>query len=899
MHGAVALTGGDPTWMQTAWFPWKTTDDGEVLIHLSSIPAAHKAGMLNGFTPEARKLWRAYAAECKRSYMPAKIVPDGDYNWPGLLTREWKPRAYQLAGMDRLYARSMLIGRGSILGDDVGLGKAQPLDAKVLTPGGWTTMGELRVGSRVIGSSGKPIRVLAVYEQGERDVYRVTFNDGAFVECDSEHLWATNTSCRQSRGNDFGVMTTRQISRTLRYRNGQLQHFIPTLSAPVEFKAKRLPLDPYLVGVLLGDGGLTHTVQFSSADDEIVNAVRTLIPKTTLLRRLSKYDYRIVGAVRGRNPVQDRLSRLGMAGVGSPAKAIPFVYLYSSAADRLSLLQGLMDTDGTAAEDGHAEFCSSSKALASQVIELVESLGGTTRYAIGEAWCRMPDGSRKRGHDRHRVCVCLPRGMCPFRLSRKAARCSRRLKYPPSRAIVSVVRVGRKPCRCIRVDAADCLYVTDRFLLTHNTVMAIGTAERIRQEKGWTVIVVTTLSTLSQWKDEIERFAARKPTVVMADGEGAERERRLALPHDWLLMSYETVRLPRFAHLIRKLKPGVLILDEAFKAANPRTTTHAEVAKLADRSMVVLPFNATPLENSLVDVYGQLRLIDRSIMGSLSGFSSRYLVTEGERVVGVKRIREFRVRAAAAMLRRSARECGAEVPKVVAEVHECPMGKAQGAAYVAAIGEFLSDRSTGAVVRTKIARARYAAFAADIGDPASPSSKMDELETLLANELAGQRVIVISRFRRVIEFAAARLRARKPWIIHGDTPQSERADIRRRFNSRLGRGRILLGTEAIERGLNLQSAGVLVNLDLPWNAARLRQRVGRIARIGQTRERVLVLNLSATLRKMRTVDDWLVRIVAAKRGVFDAVYGDDGTDELGKDEPSVEAMRRFLSGSIR
>lgn len=551
VRGAVALTGGDPSWMNTAWFPWKTSDSGEILIHMSSIPAAFKLGMVDGFTPEARALWKTYAAECKRSYMPDKIVPDGVYPWLKLFTSEYKHRAYQLAGMDRLYARAMLVGRGSILGDDVGLGK---------------------------------------------------------------------------------------------------------------------------------------------------------------------------------------------------------------------------------------------------------------------------------------------------------------------------------------------------------TPMAIGTAERIRREKGWPVRVVTTLSTLSQWKDEVERFAKLKPVVVMAHGEGAERERRLKLPHDWLLMSYETVRMPRFMHLIRKLPPGVLILDEAFKAANPKTATHAEVSKLAERSMAVLPFNATPLENSLVDVYGQLRLIDKSIMGGLSGFSSRYLVMDGEKIVGVKRIREFRVRAAAAMLRRSASECGAEVPKVVAEVRECPMGAEQGRAYMEAIGAFLSDRSTGAVVRTKIAKARYAAFALDMDNPASPSSKMEELESLLANELSGQRVIVISRFVRVIEFAAMRLRRLKPWVIHGDTPQTERGDIRRRFNSRLGRGRVLLGTEAIERGLNLQSAGVLVNLDLPWNAARLRQRVGRIARIGQTRERVLVLNLSATLRKHRTVDDWLVKVVAMKRGIFDAVYGDDGTDELGNDKDmGIEAMRAYLS----
>lgn len=428
------------------------------------------------------------------------------------------------------------------------------------------------------------------------------------------------------------------------------------------------------------------------------------------------------------------------------------------------------------------------------------------------------------------------------------------------------------------------------------TGQAIGVAERIRSETGEPVTVVTTLSTLSQWADEVRKFARLKPKIVVAHGVGQERVRRLGVKADWRLLSYETARMTGpVGDAVATMRVGVLVLDESARCANPGTQTHAAILKLAARAKCVLPMNATPLENSLEDVFGQLRHVDRSVLGSFDDFRNRYLRLDArDKPVGVRNVREFKVRTAGAMIRRTAHECRAEVPEVVAEVRRCPMGKFQAAAYRDAVRAFVSDNSTGAIAMAKIAEARYRAFAVDVENPRSDSCKMDDLEHLLATELWGERVIVISKFRKVIEFARVRLVRLKPWAIHGGTTQSERSDIRRRFDSALGEGKVLLGTEAIERGMNLQSAGVLYNLDLPWNAARLRQRAGRIARLGQERGRVLVLNACATLEGRCTVDDWLVDIVTRKRATFDQVFGRDGVDELGDDVPRVQDLRVYL-----
>ncbi len=431
------------------------------------------------------------------------------------------------------------------------------------------------------------------------------------------------------------------------------------------------------------------------------------------------------------------------------------------------------------------------------------------------------------------------------------------------------------------------------------TPVSIALGERLRAEgRPCPAVVVTTLATLTQWKDEVERFAAARPKIVIADGGRAERKERLRTEADWLLMSYETAQLSQYAKAVDRVTPGVLFLDEAYRVGNPDTLTSMRVAQLASRSRVgTVALNATPIENAITDTFGQLRCIERSVLGSFQSFCERYVKADDTgRVIGARNLREFRQRTAAVFLRRTAAECKAEVPDVVAQVRRCLLSKRQETAYRAAVGKFVSESSTGAVAAAKLAAVRYAAFAADILDPLSDSAKMDDLAAMLRGELSGQRVIVISRFRRVIEFAAARLRQFRPYVIVGATPSRERAEIRRRFCSPMGEGRVLLGTEAIERGLNLQAAGVLYNLDLPWNAARLRQRVGRIARVGQSRRKVLVLNSIAKLGKGRSVDDWILTIVLGKRRLFAEVFGSDDVDEVGREAVDLSAARAFLSG---
>jgi len=150
-----------------------------------------------------------------------------------------------------------------------GIGKAQPLDAKVLTPHGFVVMGEIRVGDHVIGSDGKPHRVLGVYPQGEKEVFRVTFRDGSTTECCDDHLWFTQTRGERDRGLSGAVRTLRDIRQALRYGT-HFNHAVPRVH-PVEFESgeQPLPIDPWLLGIYLGDGCSSGNVLITNPEPDI------------------------------------------------------------------------------------------------------------------------------------------------------------------------------------------------------------------------------------------------------------------------------------------------------------------------------------------------------------------------------------------------------------------------------------------------------------------------------------------------------------------------------------------------------------------------------------------------------------------------------------------------------
>ncbi|MGW0963586.1 PhoH family protein [Streptomyces gelaticus] len=363
-------------------------------------------------------------------------------------------------------------------------GRAQPIFTNVLTPDGWRPIGDLLVGDLVIGSNGEPTPVLGVYPQGEKDIYRVSAQDGSWTLCCGEHLWTVRTASDKRRDKPWRVLETKEMIGNLRAAHACCYE-LPMLTAPVSFPEREVPMDAYALGLLLGDGCLTGTTtpSFATEDPELAETLEGSLPGVSV-RHKSGPDY-VLNRVKApgdvvtlENPVTRSLRELGLMGTRSHSKFVPDVYLYNSADIRLAVLQGLLDADGgpvtQADRTCRVQYSTASIMLRDDVIALVQSLGGVayTRWRAAEGRAPGLANGREVHHryDAHIVDIRLPEGIEPFRLARKAEKYRAAGGGRPMRFIDSIEPAGREEAVCIQVAAEDSLYVTQDYLLTHNTL---------------------------------------------------------------------------------------------------------------------------------------------------------------------------------------------------------------------------------------------------------------------------------------------------------------------------------------------------------------------------------------------------------------------------------------------
>lgn len=341
-------------------------------------------------------------------------------------------------------------------------GKAQPNSEPVLTPTGWVPMGNLEVGNYVIGSDGLPTEVVAVHPQGVRPIYKVTTTDGSSTLCDEEHLW-------QVRRIDKGASSTFVVMDTKSIQESSSRWALPQRPL-VETPELDLPIDPYLLGLIIGDGGTSQsTVMYTTEDQQLVDYCTDIAPNYgCVFTKRGNLTYQFVSKknnFKGKNynMLKDLLDGLGLR-CTSHTKRLPEEYLWGSAAQRIALLQGLMDTDGTCGKNGQATFYSVSKGLCEDVAHLVRSLGVNATVLT-------KNGRYKDEHHlSYLVHIRKTTAFNPFRLERKASRFMGPSFMPRPLIVEKIEYVGEMEATCITVSAEDSLYVTNNFLITHNSV---------------------------------------------------------------------------------------------------------------------------------------------------------------------------------------------------------------------------------------------------------------------------------------------------------------------------------------------------------------------------------------------------------------------------------------------
>ena len=343
----------------------------------------------------------------------------------------------------------------------------QPLYSKVGTPEGWKLMRDMKIGDDVLTPSGTA-KVLSTSSYSDEDVFRLTMNDGSVVDAAKTHLWETTVNkSTQAR-------TTISIKDNIeKYPNNV--HYLPLVS-PIKYSHKDFILDPYLVGYLLGDGILsgTHT-RFACSDDDakfIVPKLATLIDEFDCHITKSSDDnvvYTITDGIRGStNELVTELEVIGLRGKKSFEKSIPASFKLGSIQQRVALLQGLIDTDGSIRESGEVIFYTSSYQLAMDVVEVAKSLGAYTTVATRDrrGALSIKGIATTCNHIAYEVRI----KRCEFVLASLPRKAANHRYIEKSRlSISSIEYVGVDEVKCITLDSDDHLYLTDNFIPTHNS----------------------------------------------------------------------------------------------------------------------------------------------------------------------------------------------------------------------------------------------------------------------------------------------------------------------------------------------------------------------------------------------------------------------------------------------
>jgi len=374
------------------------------------------------------------------------------------------------------------------------MGKAQPLDARVRTLAGWKAMGELVVGDALASVDGRASIVTGVFPQGPKQVYRITFSDGRAAECCAEHLW--KVACRH--WDAPRVVSTASLTRMLGQRRYRGRIWIERASGDFGHR-DALPIDPWMLGALLGDGNLTRTasVRFSTASVELRERVEQRVGVETSLAAAGGCDDRVVRRDRGvegvrgtqPNPLLDALDALGLSGLPGDRTFVPRLYLEACKSARLDLLRGLLDTDGRIEASGKVGFSTASRQLADDVAELVRSLGGWCSVSVEQTRCTGVAGMQVRGLPGYACRIAHPEPRTLFLLSDKQLRAPSACKRQKRLTLRSIEATRVAPCRCIAVSHPERLYVTDGDVVTHNTALALNIAEHVAVGEGLPVVV--------------------------------------------------------------------------------------------------------------------------------------------------------------------------------------------------------------------------------------------------------------------------------------------------------------------------------------------------------------------------------------------------------------------------
>lgn len=777
-----------------------------------------------------------------------------------------------------------------LLGDEQGLGKALALNTKVFTPNGYKQMKDIQVGDYVFGKDGKPTKVTAVYNHSNVEMYRITFSDGVSIECCKDHLWQIHDQ-HGIKVVDTKWFTEKDQFGRVRKNNlfsegsGSYKYWIDRCE-PVQFEYQDVTVNPYVLGALLGDGGLTsNSISFTTADKEMVDNINANLRNGYRLnssQSMSAIEYNIVGIKGKVNEIKKDLIELNLWKTNSHTKFIPDLYKYNSIAVRTQVLQGLIDTDGYVSKDNLLSYTTVSKQLCEDVRFLVESLGGIVSYS--ESSCGY---NGKVTGKCYNLTIKFDNSQLYCTLTRKKSLLKER-HFKTRRNIVSVEPIKNADAKCITVNNDEHLYLIDHFVVTHNTKQVIDIAVAKKLQKGYKhCLIICGVNGLKwNWVSEIhthsnedayilgQRTKTNKTVIGSNADKLADLDALSSISSYFLITNVESLRNEEIVAKIAKYTAdgtiGIVAIDEIHKCKNPASQQGKGILKIQSECRIAM--TGTPLMNQPFDLYIILKWLGYEKHAFYS-FKKHYGVFGGyggyERV-GYRYLDELQSQLNDIMLRRLKKDV-LDLPEKTHITEYVDMTAKQEQIYKEISMEIKANidmiKASSNPLAQLIRLRQATGYTGILSSKITESAKIDRMEELVEEAISnGKQVVIFSNWTQITDIVYARLRAKYATAcITGETKDSERQSYVEDFQ--VGRAKILVGTiGAMGTGLTLTAGTVEIFMDEPWNRANKEQAEDRCHRVGTT-ENITIY----TLVCKDTIDEKINQLVEKKGAMADAI----------------------------
>jgi hypothetical protein len=799
-----------------------------------------------------------------------------------------EPYPYQKEGI-----QSGLKYKKFINADEPGLGKSQPLKSLIYTPHGHISMGKIKVGDIISTPDGQTSNVSGVYNQGERPIYKVTFNDESTTECDIEHLWCVRDRNRRNRGLGWVVKTTGELiksglilkpskKRDDTGRKPVLKWEIP-ITQPVCFNSRTLVIPSYILGVLIGDGSLSNgNVCFSNPDfdSQILDKVKTLLPSNLKVWKNSNLNcpqfYITQTNTTKKNPWSEEIESIGL-NVKSGEKSIPEKYLYNDVESRIDLLKGLMDTDGSCIKN-RTVFHTTSLLLAKDVVKLVQSLGGIARL---NRYDRLKEG---KGIEYQ---VSINVSFSPFSLKRKAD------NWKPTtvrRYIKSIAFVGVEESRCIKVDHPDHLYVTDDYVVTHNTAQSIMT---VNNSHSFPCLVICPSSLKINWQREWEMWTGKRAMILSNTNLHSWWAFAMKNPFgldtktDIFIVNYESLK----KFFVLDIEPGELtlkkihfrpetkifksiIIDEFHRCKEAGTLQSKLIKGLSTSREYVIGLTGTPVVNHRDDMIPLL-----SITGQLKHFGG----ADGFKSMSSDEIRDKLKETG--FIRRLKRDVLKDLPPKTR--HLFPVEITTSDEYKVAeddLKRYLKEYRQAS--NAEIARSMRGAAMVKIGilKNIAARGKIEAVrEHVNSLRSADQKVVLFCHLREVSDMLKKEF-PKAVTVLGEDDSQTRQRSIDR-FQNDPNVDVIICSIKAAGVGITLTASSNVCFIELPWHPADTTQCEDRCDRNGQK----FAVQCTYFLG-YQTIDNWIYMLIDKKREVANQITGDHQSIEIQMQDELIDIL---------